>query len=275
MEEIKKMLQTIQGELHNQKQDMKKMEENIKYSINKNIDEKFKHIEERTNRIEQKVEQQQKAIDFFDRQLRKRNIIFFGVEEKERNYDELLKIILEIINEIMGIPCQKWEIETTIRMGKKTGKIRPVIVTISTTGRKLELLRNKKKLMNTAIYIKEDYPPHILQKRKELQGTLEKERAAGKKVTLRYDKIVTIGAHSSSSSYQETAQSNKRYMSESSEAAAHSKTPLNEEGSKHLPKRNKPQNITNYLQPSKLFSKNKNLSPVVSYDVEENETRKN
>ncbi|KOB66970.1 Endonuclease-reverse transcriptase [Operophtera brumata] len=43
-----------------------------------------------------------------------------------------------------------------------------------------KIQKNKKKLENTPYYIKEDYPPEILNKRKELQIQLEKEREQGK-----------------------------------------------------------------------------------------------
>lgn len=158
-----KALQSIQGELALQKRDMKDMEKNIKEAINKNIDEKFSRIETKTNQLEIKIEQQQRSIDFLDRQIRKKNLVFFGVEETERNYEDLLNLILDIINTKMEVLCERWEIETVIRIGKSNGRSRPVVVTISTTSRKLELLRKKKSLENTDIYIKEDYSPAVLQ----------------------------------------------------------------------------------------------------------------
>lgn len=164
MDEIMKALQSIQGELALQKRDMKDMEKNIKEAINKNIDEKFSRIETKTNQLEIKIEQQQRSIDFIDRQIKKKNLVFFGVEETERNYKGLLNLILDIINTKMEVLCERWEIETVIRIGKSNGRSRPVVVTISTTSRKLELLRKKKSLENTDIYIKEDYSPAVLQK---------------------------------------------------------------------------------------------------------------
>lgn len=135
MDEIMKALQSIQGELALQKRDMKDMEKNIKEAINKNIDEKFSRIETKTNQLEIKIEQQQRSIDFLDRQIRKKNLVFFGVEETERNYKDLLNLILDIINTKMEVLCERWEIETVIRIGKSNGRSRPVVVTISTTSR--------------------------------------------------------------------------------------------------------------------------------------------
>lgn len=247
-----KALQNIQGELAQQKKDMKNMEENIKEAINQKIDEKFNYIEIRTNQLENKIEQQQKIIDTLDKQLRRKNLLFFGVEETERNYEDLLKLVLDIINTKMGVLCQKWEIETVKRIGKNNGKTRPVVVTITTTSRKLELLRKKKTLENTDIYIKEDYPPAVLQKRKELQEELKQAQDSGKKVILRYDKIVTLEPRKRIYQPSEEKNSNKRYLSESPEASESVRAAGYEDRKKQAQKKNK--TITSYLRPSQLDS---------------------
>ncbi|CAH2107439.1 unnamed protein product [Euphydryas editha] len=119
----------------------------------------------------------------------------------------------------MEIPCQKWEIEHANRIGKNTGKIRPVVVTITTTSRKIEILKKKKSLDGTNIYLKEDFPPNVLQKRKELQEDLKRERESGKRVILRYDKIVTLKTRESEIRTPTKRNINKRLMSISPEEA--------------------------------------------------------
>lgn len=258
MEEIMKVLQNIQNELAQQKKDIRNMEENIKEAINKNIDEKFVHFESKTNRLEQKIEKQRKTIDFIFNQMRKKNIIFFGVPETENNYENLLNSILEIINKSMNIVCPKWEIETVARLGKNKDKVRPVRVTITTTSRKLEILKKKKTLENTGIYIKEDYTPDVLQKRRDLQEELHRKRLAGEKVMLRYDKIVQIKKPKDKQYFtSKNTNSSKRYMSVSPEAVNTDKISINEEQSKQPPKKNKSQDITSFLRASQLNLGNK------------------
>ncbi|KOB77536.1 Endonuclease-reverse transcriptase [Operophtera brumata] len=206
------MLQSIQGDLAKQKQDMKDMAKNIKEAINTNIDEIFCRIELKTIELENKIERQQNTIDFLEKQVRKKNVVFFGVDETEQNYEELLEIMLNIINCTMKISCQKWEVETVTRIGKKFYKTRPVVVTISTKSRKIELFRKKKTLENSGIYIKEDYPPNVLQKRKELQDVLKQELNSGKRVALHYDKIVTLKTLATMDLTANTENKNKRFI---------------------------------------------------------------
>lgn len=268
MEDIMRALQNIQCELTQQKQDMKDMVENLKQSINENIDQKFTLIETKSKQLEQKIETQQKTIDFLDMKLRKRNVIFFGVPDNEKNYEDLLQSILEIINSKMEIACPKWEIESVARLGKNKGRVRPVIVTTTTFSRKLQLLKNKKSLVNTGIYIKEDFTPAILQKRKELQEEFNQRRLSGEKVILRFDKIVTLqpkGQH-----IQTSNTSNKRSLSESPEAVNIRKTSNDEGQVKQVPKKNKSQNITSFLRPSNLNSASKASTSKGTQDLSKN-----
>lgn len=254
MDEVLKALQNIQSELAQNKRDMKDMEENIKRDINKNIDEKFHQIEIKTNQIEQKLEAQQKTIDFLDKQMRRKNIVFFGIPEIEKSYEDLLNCVLEIINKKMDLACPKWEIETVLRLGKNNGRIRPVVVTMSTTSRKLQLLKKKKSLESTGIYIKEDYSPAVLQRRKELQEELKRRRLSGEKVILRHDKIVQIKSREQPSQTSKQINSNhKRSLPESPEAEITGKTSdSNEVQAKQAPKKNKSQTISSFLRPSQL-----------------------
>lgn len=93
----------------------------------------------------------------------------------------------------MKVDCQSRDIEVVSRMGKKSGKIRPIIVTLTTMGKKIELLKNKKMLQETStFYIKEDFPPEVLEERKKLSTQLQQERQQGKKAYIKYNKLVIL-----------------------------------------------------------------------------------
>lgn len=88
--------------------------------------------------------------------------------------------------------CVDMEIESTWRKGRKGEKPRPIIVTLTTLKRKFEILRNKKLLENYNYYIKEDYPPKVLEKRKLLLEQAREEREKGNKTYMKYDKLIII-----------------------------------------------------------------------------------
>lgn len=266
MEEILKSLQNIQSNLSQHKQEMKDMEKNIKDAINKNIDDKFNQILLKTNQLEQKIINQEKTIEYLDKKLRAKNVIFFGVPEDEKNYEDLSNLIMEIINNKMKITCSKWEIDIVKRLGKKEdGKVRPVLLTTTTTNLKLELIRNKA-IQNFGIYVKEDYPPRVLQIRRELQGELKRRRQSGENVILRYDKIITLNSYKQKKDISEKNNSNKRLLSESPETPSSKPVRKNDERAKQASKKNKSQNITDYLRQSQL---NTTSNPPIQRDSQE------
>lgn len=165
-------------------------EERITANINKNIDEKFQHVKKEIEELKQTNEEQEKRLALVEKQIRANNLIFFGVDEGEKSYEDLERKLVTIIRS-MGINCDKSNLETVRRMGKLThGKIRPINTTLTTYGMKLSILKNKKKLDNTDIYIKEDFPPQVLETRRLLQEQLKKVRDEGRIAYIRYDKLV-------------------------------------------------------------------------------------
>lgn len=138
--------------------------ERITKNINDNIDEKFLRFEQNYRELEEKINKQQASIKYFERYIKRRNLIFFGVEEKEESYFELEEIIHKIINQTMQINCEKTYIEYVGRLGRDQNNKRPVIVTFTTMGKKLELLTKKKNLKNTNYSIQEDFTKDIVEK---------------------------------------------------------------------------------------------------------------
>ncbi|XP_034827807.1 putative leucine-rich repeat-containing protein DDB_G0290503 [Maniola hyperantus] len=156
MDDIKRMLKDIQNDINATKDSIK----NSETILLKKIDEKFDQYE--------------------------------SSKEKERSYQDLLKIILEIFNSSMKVNCTTSEIEYMRRKGKKSSKTRPIMITLTTFGKKIEILQNKKLLEKTNYYIKEDYPPKVLEKRKELQDKLIVEREKGNRAYIKYDKLIIL-----------------------------------------------------------------------------------
>lgn len=190
MEDLTKILKQIQQEMTEQKHQFKVLEDNITKKINTNINEKFQNLQIKYDKLEEKVEVQESRIDAIEKEIRKRNLVFFGVEENESNYWDLEKTVLTVINEKMKVKCSNQEITSVWRKGKKGERTRPVIVSFNTLSKKIEVIKKKKLLEGSDIYMKEDFPLKVIQKRKELQGELKHLRDQGKVAFLKYDKII-------------------------------------------------------------------------------------
>lgn len=213
------------------------MEESITTTINKNINEKFKEIENKYEILQNTTEEQEKRIDYIEKHIRRKNIILYGLEEKENQYEEFEKEVLQFINDKMSVNCMPTEVDSLRRLGKKGTGTRPILLTLTTFNKKIKIMKNRKNLKGTSYYIKDDYPRKILEQRKKLNLEVEKLREQGKNAIIKYNKIVLIPG--------ETLQgNNKRSLPESPENTDNNRKPTS---SKPTIKKNK-MDISNYLR---------------------------
>lgn len=254
MEEIKNLLKEMQQEMRQQKTDMHDIQENIKEAINKNINEKFAYLENKNELLEQKLEIQAKKIHELERNQSQRTLLIFGVAETEKNYWDLEEKVLNIINNTLNIKCDSSFIESTRRLGKRGEKVRPIVITLTTMGLKIKIQKNKKKLEQTPYYIKEYFPLEILNKRKELQKEVEKEREQGRLAIIKYDKIIILKDRDQQNGKQNNDKK-KRALSVSPEATRTS----TEKGKGNPTKINKTKNMEKHIlrQPTLQFAPEK------------------
>lgn len=257
MEEIAKMLNQIQKDMTSKEQ-LSEMEKNITEKINANTNEKFNLLEHKHKELEKKVEELETRTDAFEREIRKRNLVFFGVEESEKNYYDLQELVLHIVKDNLKIQCGYQDIACVRRLGKKSEqKIRPVIITLHSMGMKIEIMKKKKMLESSQWYIKEDYPPKILEKRKELQDEIKRLRDQGIHAVIKYDRIIILENEKEIDKYK-IKNSKKRRLSETpEEKKKESKKNENTTNYKQLQKKNKSNNITSYLNNSRNNHQNK------------------
>lgn len=218
MDELKIMLMKIQMDIDEQKKEIKQLSENI--------NQKFQKLEDDYTKSQAQIEIQEKRLDALEKEARKRNIVFFGIQEKEKNYAALEKNILEIINETMNVTCERNEIESLSRKGKwSEGKVRPVVVTLATLGKKIDIMKNKNNLQKTDYYIKQDYPLKVIEKRKLLQKELEQEKQKGNKAIIKYDKLIILSPSRKNNTQENTSMNRKRN---------HSRSPPNQDKNKNF-----------------------------------------
>lgn len=188
------ILRKIQNELDEQKttivQQAEKVTEQVTQNINNLLVEKFQAMEEKYENLKETLENQEKRLYFLEKQSRQRNVVIFGLEETERSYADLEKIVMNFIHKYFPLKLQRSDVQEARRIGKKGDKPRPITVTLSTLGIKIDILKQRQKLKDTTYYIKEDFPHYILEKRKELQEQLKIEKEKGNHATIRYDKLI-------------------------------------------------------------------------------------
>ncbi|KAJ0180582.1 hypothetical protein K1T71_003986 [Dendrolimus kikuchii] len=109
-----------------------------------------------------------------------------------------MEMILEVLNNLSTKAnlekWDRWELSKVQRLGRKEGKAKPILVTVTLTWTKIEVLKNNK-LFSEGIYVTEDYLREVLSKGKELKAKLNEEREKGKIAFIRYGKLILKEAH--------------------------------------------------------------------------------
>lgn len=172
-----------------------KQADQITKAVTKNvteaIDEKINAIIEENKLLTNKVSELELKIKSLEREKRKNNLVFFGVEEIGKSERELVDYIKDTIEEL-GVQMNSQEISNIYRIGRKTeNKNRPVVISFTTLWKKHLVLKNKSNLPSN-IYVKEDYSKETLERRKKLQSQVEEEKKKGNIAYLKHDKLIVI-----------------------------------------------------------------------------------
>lgn len=196
MEEVLNALKAIKIELDEQRLEIRETGKNVTNQVTQNInsilEEKFSAWEYKHEKLKELVENQEKRIYFLEKQERKRNLVFFGIEETETSYASLERNIIKWIEQYLSVKLTYIDIQEVKRIGMKSDRTRPLVVTFSTLGTKIKIIKQKQSLKDTHYYFKEDYPKQILEKRRELQEQAKLEKEKGNLVRIKYDKLVII-----------------------------------------------------------------------------------
>ncbi|KOB64512.1 Endonuclease-reverse transcriptase [Operophtera brumata] len=156
------------------------------------MEDKFLVWEEKHEKLEDRVENQENRIYFLGKQASKINMFLFGTEETEISYESLEENIIKLVDQYFSIKLTYRDVEEVKRLGKKEIRPRPMVVTFSTLGIKIKILKRKGALKDSQYYLKEDYPKYVLEKRKEFQVQLQLEREKGNTSVIKYDKLIIL-----------------------------------------------------------------------------------
>lgn len=171
---------------------LKQQTATITTEVTKNVmqalDEKMKSLIEENKTLKTQVTKLENKVNLMERDKRKSNLIFFGIDEKGKNENELVDYIREIVIGA-GIALDSQEISNVRRIGTYSEKTRPVVVSFTTIWKKHLLLKNKTSF-SSGIYFKEDYPKEVIEIRKQLQPKLEEEKKKGNIAFIKYDKLI-------------------------------------------------------------------------------------
>lgn len=176
--QILEAIKSLQETIDSMREEMKTKNENIDKKIQEN---------------QSKISEQEKKWIQKEKEERRKNVIIYGIEEKEKNISELELLCLKIINEELKVTVSINEIDRIIRLGSRENRNKPILIKFLSTRKAFELLSNKKNLKGSKIFISEDLPKEVQIKRKQLLPILKYLRGTGAHTLIKYDKLVVDG----------------------------------------------------------------------------------
>jgi hypothetical protein len=100
----------------------------------------------------------------------KDNLIFAGVREVTDGEDDACTTILDVIESKLEIPKNEVDISVAHRFGPRyKDRPRSIVVRFARTAHRDRVKRNRQKLKGSNIYINEQYPKEVEEKRKLLR----------------------------------------------------------------------------------------------------------
>ena len=131
--------------------------------------------------------------DDLENRSRRSNLCFDGVvEDPNESWSTSEKKIREIVGVKLNIKTDEFSIERAHRAGRRdvSGKPRTIVAKFLNYKTKEKILKNKKGLKGTNVFVREDFSQKVLAKRKELLPAMHEERRKGNIAFLRYDRLV-------------------------------------------------------------------------------------
>lgn len=163
--------------------------QSVTKTIMQSMDEKLMPLVEENKNLKLEIESLNKKISYLENANKKNNLIIHGIKETENNYEGLLETVKELFN-TLEVQIEKNDINRINRIGKKNlTKTRPIIISLTTFNKKIEILKNKKKMPKNT-YMTEDLTKEALQKHKELKNQLKQERERGNEAYIRNGQII-------------------------------------------------------------------------------------
>ncbi|XP_045781913.1 uncharacterized protein LOC123878640 [Maniola jurtina] len=143
--------------------------ENITAAVLQKVDEKILPIIEENKRLKGEIEKLSTKIQNLETNSKRKNIILHGLpESNEETHEDLTTLVTSTMKEI-DVQLEYGEIDRLQRLGKKVNeesKTRPILLTTTTLQKKIQILKNKKKMKQNT-YITHDLTKAELQLKKE------------------------------------------------------------------------------------------------------------
>lgn len=170
--------------------------EELKYLItglSDNMNKQFSDLKINMSNVCSTIKNNEKRLNVVEKEMIKRNLIIFGVLENERNYWELERNVIKILKNLNGNNFSENDIDFIYRMGRKGAQNRPIKIGLIAYRKKIEILKNRKQLKGSQVYIEEELTKEEREENKKLIPLMLEKRKEGRHAIVRSGKLFVDG----------------------------------------------------------------------------------
>ena len=202
IDSIKNKLNDVQSRIIRLEEKEREFQESLEFTqdiMDKKIETHKEQLEKKMEDIENngmavhmtKVKELEEDLRRLEDRNRRNNLRVDGVRENEgESWNETEIKVKKLLRDRLKI--DDVIIERAHRMGKKNkDKPRTIIFKLLSYKDKERIMKNRKMLKNTGIFINEDFSDATMKIRKELRIEMKKAREAGKYSVIVYDRLLT------------------------------------------------------------------------------------
>nr|CAI5829370.1 unnamed protein product [Callosobruchus analis] len=165
------------------KEEIRKEIEEISLKFKKEIDAKVSEFELKYTELKQKYEQ-------LETELRKNNIIIFGLETAER--ETLRDVVIDKVNSLLQLTLTSKDINDIYTIGKQSTK-KPIVVKLTSYLMKQDILKKCRLLKGTGIAISVELTLEERQEQKILRQHLKRARSMKLNAFIKNKKLIING----------------------------------------------------------------------------------
>lgn len=179
VQQIKRNIGQMQAEVEDLKEKVVMLsEENVALEqLNTDLDGKVKFLE--------------KKVDDLECRSRRNNLLFYGIpKDPEETNDSCEQKVKELLTTKMALP-DDIKFERVHRVGNKPTS--PVIACCSSYRDKVAILKAKKELKGSNVFVGEDFSAGVRETRKALSKLMKEQKEQGKVATMVFDHLFVNG----------------------------------------------------------------------------------
>ena len=153
--------------------------------------QKNKELTDENTDLAARIDNLERKTDDLEGRSKRNNLIFYGFKQRpNETNDELEGKIQGLLNDKLDM-TKKVQFDRVHRLGGKPDS--PVIACCSSYKEKVKILKEKKKLKGSTIFIGEDFSTRVREIRRKLSPHLKAARDLGKKCVMIFDHLLVDG----------------------------------------------------------------------------------